>query len=139
MHESIIIIVVLFVLILVAAAIVLTILYLMTLQNTLKAVSEENQKMKPGAVWMILIPGFGLYWQFMVIKGLSESLKAEYQKRNLPEDTSNFGNSIGITSCILNCCSVVPYIGALPALVGIVFWIIYWSKIAGYKRTLLSS
>ncbi len=136
-ETEIIIMVVIAVLIIVAVSVILAILYLLTLQNTLKAVSEENQKMKPGAVWMMLIPGFGLVWQFMVVKAVSESLKAEYNKRSLPVDDPNFAYSTGITSGILNCCSVIPYLGILAAIVGLVFWIIYWSKMASYKNTLL--
>jgi hypothetical protein len=138
-ESEIIIIVVIAVLLVVAASIILAVLYLMTLSNTLKAVSEENQKMKPGAVWMMLIPGFGLVWQFMVVKALSESLKAEYQKRGLPDDGNNYAHGTGITSAILNCCSMIPYLGALVAIVGIVFWIIYWSKMVSYKNTLLAA
>ncbi|MBI5538781.1 MAG: hypothetical protein HY951_01880 [Bacteroidia bacterium] len=120
-------------------AILLAILYITTLQNTLKAVSEENQKMKPNAVWMMFIPGFGMVWQFIVVKAISDSLKAEYIKRNLPEDESNFAYSTGKTSCILNCCAMVPYLGIIAALIGLVFWIIYWSKIVNYKNSLISS
>lgn len=138
-ESEILIIIGLTIFVLAAVAIVFTILYLLTLQNTLKAVSEENQKMKPSAVWMMLIPGFGMVWQFIVVKALSDSLKAEYLKRNLPEIENNFAYSTGKTSCIINCCAMVPYLGIIAAIVGLVFWIIYWSKIVNYKNSLTSS
>jgi hypothetical protein len=43
---------------------------------------------------------------------------------------------IGIAYCILLCCSIIPMLGGFAALAGIVCWIIYWVKLAGYKRKL---
>ncbi|MGZ4056226.1 MAG: DUF4328 domain-containing protein [Bacteroidia bacterium] len=116
--------------------IVVMVLYLLTLQNALKAISPENQKMPPGQVWLALIPLFGLVWQFIIVNRMADSLKAEFAKRNISSQEDRPGYSIGLTYCILYCCSVIPVLGGLAALGGIVCWIIYWVKIAGYKTKL---
>ena len=112
------------------------IFYLITLQNTLKEVSSENQKMPPSNVWLILIPLFGMVWGFIVVNRIADSLKAEFSKRNVQVDEDRPGYSIGLTYCILICCSIIPVLGGLAGIGGLVCWIIYWVKIAGYKTKL---
>ncbi|MCX6294778.1 MAG: hypothetical protein NTX97_01720 [Bacteroidetes bacterium] len=112
------------------------IFYLLTLQKTLNEVSPENRQMPPGQVWLILIPLFGMVWAFIVVNRIADSLKAEFAKRNVPVDEDRPGYSIGLTYCILYCCSIIPILGGLAAIGGLVCWIIYWVKIAGYKTKL---
>lgn len=120
----------------IAIGLIPLIFYLLTLQKTLNEVSPENQKLPPGQVWLILIPLFGLVWSFIVVNRIADSLKAEFAMRGIQVDEDRPGYSIGLTYCILYCCSVVPFLGGLAALGGLVCWIIYWVKIAGYKTKL---
>lgn len=122
----------------IAALIGITVMvfYLLTLQNTLKLVSLENQKMPPGQVWLVFIPLFGLVWQFIMVNRIADSLKAELAKRNMPSDEDRPGYSIGIAFCILMACGIIPLIGVIASIGGFVCWIIYWVKIAGYKTKL---
>lgn len=109
------------------------ILYLITLQNTLTEVSAENRKLNPGQVWLLLIPFFGIVWQFIIVNRIADSLKSEFAKRNILLDEDRPGYSIGLATCILFCCGFLLsflFIGSL------VCWIIYWRKISDYKRKL---
>ena len=115
------------------------IFYLLTLQNTLNAVSPGNRKMNPGQVWLMLIPFLGAVWQFLVVGWVADSLAAEFHSRNKPVPESRPGYSIGLTYCILFVCGIIPFLGGLASLAGLVCWIIYWVKIAGYKRELETS
>lgn len=124
------------VIIAIAIGLIPMIFYLLTLQNTLKEVSPENQKMPPSNVWLVLIPLFGLVWNFIIVNRMADSLAAEFAKRNIPVDEERPGYSIGLTYSILFCCSIIPVLGGLASLAGLVCWIIYWVKIAGYKTTL---
>lgn len=112
------------------------IFYLLTLQNTLKELSIENQKMPPGNVWLMLIPVFGLVWGFIVVNRIADFLKAEFAKRNIQVAEDRPGYSIGITYCILYACSIIPVLGALAVIGGLICWIIYWVRIADYKTKL---
>ena len=129
-----IIIIVFFVIIILA--IIPVIFYLKTLQKTLEIISVENQKMKPGLVWMVFIPGFGIVWQFFIVNKLAESLKLEFEKKEIHVSERWPGKSTGMTLCILSCCAMIPYLGILIGIVCLVFWIIYWSKINMYKHKL---
>lgn len=119
-----------------AAAVVPMVFFLLTLQNTLKDISMENRKMEPGMVWLLFIPFFGLVWQFIIVNRLADSLRDEFMKKNIKVDEARPGFAIGLTFCILGCCSIIPYLGVLTSIGALVCWIIYWVKINGYKEKL---
>lgn len=122
------------------------IFFLIVQQNTLKAVSPENRKMRPAQVWLQLIPFFGIVWQFIVVVRISDSIRNELLSRaredsvlGVSEEQLNSTVSrrpthdIGISFCALFICSLVPFIGAIAAMGGLVCWIIYWGQLARYK------
>ncbi|MBI4680338.1 MAG: hypothetical protein HY753_03805 [Nitrospirae bacterium] len=88
--------------------------------------------MKPGMVWLQLIPLFNIVWHFIIVLNMAKSLDKEFKERGL-KTASMPGQSIGMAMCILGVVSIIPYIGVLFGLAGIVCWIIYWIKISGYS------
>ena len=122
------------------------ILFLVTQQNTLRAIQPQNRLMSPGEVWLQMIPLFGMVWQFIVVTRISGSLKREFESwkndsiLGLPEaEAVQMLNrrptyEIGIAYCILFCCSLIPLLGSIASMAGVVCWIIYWIKLAEYKR-----
>jgi hypothetical protein len=119
-----------------AIGLIPVIFFCLTLQNTIKEISPDNRRMKPGEVWLALIPLFGIVWQFIIVNRLADSLKAELIQRNIPSTQERPGYSIGLTYCILFCCGIVPVVGTLASLGGLVCWIIYWVQINNYKTQL---
>ena len=111
------------------------IFYCLTLQKALNRCSPENRAMNPGMVWLLLIPLVNFVWNFMVVLNVSKSLGAEFQKRGMAEDPLP-GKTLGLTMAILICCGVIPIVGFVGSLGGLVCWIIYWVKIAGYSAKL---
>jgi hypothetical protein len=113
------------------------IFYCLTLQKALNRVSPENRAMAPGMVWLLFIPLFNLVWHFIVVLNMAKSLGAEFKKRNLAV-ASDPGKGIGLTYCILLCCSLlpIPVINILVSLGALVCWIIYWVQIAGFSGKL---
>ncbi|HTF02614.1 MAG TPA: hypothetical protein VK826_01260 [Bacteroidia bacterium] len=112
------------------------IFYVLTLSRTLKQCAPHNQRMQPGQLWLVLIPLFNLVWHFIVVTRMADSLAAEFRQRNIPLEEDRPGYTMGMTFCILGLCGWIPYIGSIASLAGLVCWIIYWVKIAGYKRRL---
>jgi len=112
------------------------IFFLLTLQNTLKAISDENRRMPPANVWLLFIPLFNIVWQFIVVDKISQSIAAECARLNLPvkEDKPTYG--IGLAWNICNCISIIPIVGGLAALIT---FIIYWVKVAEYKKLIKSN
>ena len=113
------------------------ILYIITLQNTLYQTSNENRKILPGQVWFILIPFFGFIWQFLVVSRIADSLKEEFASRSIPVNERQPGIVIGNAYCVLICAGLIPVLGILFFLIGIICWIIYWVRIIDYKNLLI--
>src|ERR1700712_2050103 len=87
------------------------IFYLITLQKTLESISLPNRKMPPVQVWLLLIPIVNFIWQFFVVSNISDSIKAECNRLNIPttEDRPTF--NIGLAKNILSICSIIPVLG----------------------------
>jgi len=122
------------------------ILFLLTQHRTLALVRLQNRQMPPGQVWLQLIPFFGLFWQFIVIKNISFSIRDEL---NTPDDDSIFGGdpiptnekptyAIGIAYAVLFCITIIMpgLLKSLTSLSGMVCWIVYWVQLSGYARKL---
>lgn len=125
-----------------AIALVVGIFYLLTLQNALKAVSPVNRKIRPGQVWLLLIPVFSTIWNFFVVTKISESIEQEFITRGLPvkqKPTYTMGLVMSILQCLPMLRWIVPglkYILMFPTAFFLVFFIIYWVQVADYKRIL---
>jgi len=112
------------------------IFYLVSIQNTLNTISQENRKMQPTQVWLTLIPIFGLVWQFIIVNRVADSLKHEFEAKNIKVYEERPGYGIGMAYCILFACTIIPFLGFLTSMGGLVCWIIYWIKINDYKMKL---
>jgi len=131
--------------IVIAIVLIPAIFFLITQQNTLKAILPENRTMNPGEVWLQLIPIFGWVWQFFVVARISDSIRNEYnswasdtifssegrEQINFTYTRPTYG--IGLAMCICNCCFIVPCLGYLAMLGALVCWIIYWVQLADWK------
>ncbi len=112
----------------IAIGLVIQIFFLLSLSKCLKQVSPRNRRMEPGQVWLNLIPCFNLVWMILTILKIADSLRDEYEDRGLRGD-GDFGRTIGL----------VYYISQFVCgLVALIFFIMYWVKIAAYTRELAS-
>lgn len=123
----------------------LGVLFVVTQTQVLKAMRPESQQIHPGQLWLQLIPFWGAYWQFVVIKKLSWSIAREL---NTPIEESIFAETntgvlnkptynIGYTYATLFCVAVVipnETIQGAVALTGVVCWVIYWVQLVRYGK-----
>lgn len=112
------------------------IFFLITLSSTVSQINVENRKIQPSQVWLSIIPVFGFVWQFIVVNKIALSLRADFLQKQIPISEPLPGYNIGLAYCILFATSIIPFVGVLTSIVGFVFWIVYWSKINGYKQIL---
>ena len=119
-------------LIIFAICLIPLIFYILTLQKALNRCSPENRAMAPGLAWLLLIPLINMVWHFFVVLNMAKSLDAEFKKRGIAEEPQP-GQKLGLIMCILVCCGIIPILGILCSLGGLVCWIMYWLKIAGYS------
>ena len=114
---------------LIAVVLGLQIWLFLTLSKTLAECSPRNRTMEPGMVWLNFVPLLNLVWIFLTIIRVSESLRNEYEDRDLAGD-DDFGQTMGL----------VHAIGMIVC--GISFFVtvfLYRSKIMGYRRRLEES
>lgn len=112
------------------------IFFILTLQNTLKAISHENRKMSPGQVWLLLIPVFHYVWNFIVVTRVSESIAAEYRAKDISTEAKPTYNT-GLAYSILVCCGLIPVINIFTGIAAFICWILYWTQVSGSKNKLI--
>ena len=116
---------------------VLPICYLVTMSRILATVSEQHRRMSPGLVWLNLIPVFALGWHFYTVVKVRDSLVAEFSAKGIP-DRNNGGLTWGLATSILYVACVIPGIGYLALLPGLICWSIYWRKLSAYRSMLMN-
>jgi len=55
--------------------------FLLSQQRTLSAIRPEYRELKAGMVWLQLIPVFNLYWMFIVVTRIADSISKEVVAR----------------------------------------------------------
>jgi hypothetical protein len=113
-------------------------LNLLTYHRALLEVKPSNRMTEPGNVWLMFIPLFSLVYAFILYPRICDSIRNEYKARGMRAD-GDFGRNIGIAMPILSLCGWIPVLGGLAGLTNIVLWIIFWSKISGYRNILKNS
>lgn len=117
----------------------LAIVYIAFLGGVLWKCSPSSRTMQPRMVWLLLIPLFSLYWSFVVIFALSDSLANEFRLRNIPTSEPKPGKTIGTAMAVCGACSIIPFVNILTMPAHLVLWVIYWVKIANLSRRLDST
>ena len=120
--------------------------FLITQQETLKAIQPQNRLIAPVMIWLQLIPIFQLGYQFIVVTKISNSIKKEIASWQ-SDSILGFENAqsveilrtrptheIGIAYCVMLCFSIFPVIGNFAAIAFLICWILYWVKLNEYKR-----
>jgi hypothetical protein len=125
------------------------IFYVLTLVRAL-TLTTEYHSISPKQAWLILIPIFGLGWQFYIIHNLTKGIKGKCGQMAI--ECGGAGKAIGMTFAILLSCNLVifqalgsfapasesfhlflPLLMAIPTLIT---WIWYWVKIIYYNKLL---
>jgi hypothetical protein len=101
-----------------------------------------------------VVPLFSIYWYFEVVNKIADSLKAEFEDRNIQVDEERPGFTIGNVLCILGAVSfgitvftklfsfLAVIMSILSVIVGItsfILFIMYWVKINGYRNKLVEA
>ncbi len=110
------------------------ILFISYEQKLLESLNASNRQLPPRHVWMQIIPGYGLYFQFVVVNKIADSLKAEMEHRGIRYHEARPGYQLGLIMCIASCASLLPYAGLLAVFGWIGLWIAYWIRLRAYQN-----
>ncbi len=105
--------------------------FLLTLQNTLKAIAPESRRMAPSNVWLLFIPVFNIVWQFIMVDKIAQSISAECARLNIPVKENKPTYNIGLAWNISNFLFFIPIIGGL---ISLLMFILYWVKVNDMKN-----
>jgi len=111
------------------------ILFAFLVYNAYSSVPAQFQQIPANQVWLLLIPVFGWYWNFILYPKISQSYRLYAQSKNM-DDGSDYGEQQARIYAICSICSIIPCVGGIIGLVGFVFWILYIVKIYDYKKRL---
>lgn len=119
---------------LVGIALAIVLIYLV--YNVFRQIPEEHRQMQPGLVWLLLIPCFGVVWNFFVYPKLADSLKNYFNSVG-DESVGDCGKTLAWLYAGFAAGSVIPYLGMLLGLASLVIWIIFIVKAYGYKNMIV--
>ena len=116
----------------------ITVFFLLTLQNTLKAVSPIYRRMQPAAVWRTLIPFYNFYFIFIMVEAIADSIEAHLQQVGLEvkKPTYQLGRAWAILSLVnflLNALKI-EVLSSITSIVLLGCFIAYWASVASYKK-----
>jgi hypothetical protein len=114
----------------------LFIVYLWTIQGTLTEINPENRRIKTEHIWLMLIPVFNLYWLFVLVTRVSDSIRAEYEDRGLRLREKRPAYYSGILMSVFLLFTPIPKIGWFFVLPAIVCWLAHWVRVTVYRSKL---
>jgi len=109
------------------------IFFLITLQNTLRAIEPQNRTMEPGNVWLMLIPLFNFVWSFMLVNAIANSCKTQMEQYGIYNEQKSTYN-VGIAWAV---CLILNILLGLFSILSLIFFIVYWIKVNETRKQLL--
>lgn len=109
------------------------------LSSCFKRIPEEHRKLRPGLVWLLMIPCFNIVWNFFVYPALSESYTAAFESEG-SNPHGDCGRTLALVYCILVAVatglSVIPCISVISCFISpaaLVVWIMLLVKAGSLK------
>jgi hypothetical protein len=109
--------------------------FLITCQNTMKLVHPRRRLMRPGQVWLALIPIFNLFWEFVLVYRITHSLKNEFRSRGVIINHTRL-LSVGLAGCVFACLSNIDLIDSICSILYVALWVYFWVLLKGHKNRL---
>ncbi|WP_257667353.1 hypothetical protein [Parapedobacter tibetensis] len=112
--------------------------YANTIRKTLLLIAPENRLMEPNLAWLVVIPFFNIYWNFVVASRLADSLTNEFYDRKIAEE-ENPGRASGMLYAwlfLLSNIPLPPFILITIGLLSMVYFIVYWVKVNNFRNLL---
>lgn len=109
-----------------------------SIRTTLLLVRKENRMMSPGQAFLIALPLFNIYWNFMVVKHLKDSLNNEFFDRQVAvdENPTQREGSIFAWSYLVRNFPLPGFILYAALFSNIIGFVMYWRKVVEYKKIL---
>lgn len=109
-----------------------------SIRKVLQLVSQENRMIIPSHAFFIIIPLFNIYWNFMLVRHLKDSLNNEFFDRKVPVELNPTQKEGYLFAWSFLLCNIpLPYYFNYIALFfNIISIILYWVKTKEYNKLL---
>jgi amino acid transporter len=118
--------------------IIVFILFIITLQKLLGKCAPQNRAISPTAVWFLIFPIINVVMGFVIVFKIAKTLDREFKSRNIKYNPV-IEKIFGFMWCTFSIGGYFPESRNTLGIVSLVFWILYWIKIAGNLKLLVSS
>lgn len=120
---------------------VVKIFYCYMLNNILNRVPRENQQYPQWFIWLCLIPLLGVVFEWIMLPfGIPNAFKKMFATNQEAINAANSLFKLAIAQLVftmLGIFFIIKPINQLSAILGIVFWIIYWVQIVQFDKKYL--
>lgn len=109
-----------------------------SIRKVLLMVREENRMMIPSYAFLIAMPLLNIYWTFMVVKHLKDSLNNEFYDRKVAVEVNPTQKEGRLFAWSFLFCNIpLPmFIGYSAIVLNIIGFILYWVKVVEYNKIL---
>jgi hypothetical protein len=104
--------------------------------SALKAIPEEHRKMDPAMVWLLMIPCFGVIWNFFVFQRIPASFQSYFASQGRT-DVGDCGKTLGLWYAIICILSAVPGVSMIAGPAALVLLILNLVKYSELKKKVL--
>lgn len=113
--------------------------YALSMAKCVRAVEPSNRIMAPGLMWLYVIPGWNILWQFVVIYAVDRSLSKASNARGIPTLRSHavlgyLGGILGLAAFLPN-----PLMAGFAALISFALYVTWWVNAVKRRGTLNST
>jgi len=118
--------------------IILWLLFANTIRKTLLLVRESNRCILPNQSWLLALPLFNMYWNFVVVRRLTDSLNNEFYDRKIAveENPTQKEGYMYAGSYLTGNFPLPMFIKYIVSIVSLVGFVMYWVKINQYRKIL---
>jgi hypothetical protein len=122
-----------FIFVALVASVALSIIPIVLVYLDYDRIPPNFRKMEPGLVWLLLIPCFGIVWNFFVYPRLADSFKAYFDSIG---DTSvdDCGRDLAMGYAVCCAVSIIPFLGCLTSLAALVLIVLFLVKANEFKN-----
>ena len=89
----------------------------------LRTIPPGHRKMHPALVWLLIVPLFGLFWNFYVFINVAESFRAYFQSRG--RDVGDAGRTLGFATALVWLSVIcLKIIAVVPTVILVVIYLV---------------
>ena len=108
------------------------------IKNAMQALPPEFRRYSPNKGFLVMIPFFNLYWNFVAFPELSDSYAAYFHSIGRT-DVGDAGRQVGWWYALCSVLGLVPCVGSLAGPASLVLLIIHLVKIYDLKKQIAPS